>query len=265
MKHFTSRILMISPDKFRNNELTISDNSFQSRVSENISISDRAISEFERLKESISNRGVNVHAISDDSEFDTPDAVFPNNWISFHHSNRAVLYPMSALNRRFERKSSALKKLSDQGIKIDIIKDYSHFEKDDKYFTTGLKSEEGKTRIRFDEDPVKLSDVFVEPKTDELIDEAIHRGKKVKLNSPFRTPRGPKKFSVYVKTPKGTIKKVSFGDPNLRIKNANKKRAKSFRARHKCDQKKDRTTAGYWSCNVGRFAKKLGLKSSSSW
>jgi hypothetical protein len=139
------------------------------------------------------------------------------------------------------------------------------FEKDHKYFTTGLKSEEGKSRIRFDEDPVKLSDVFVEPKTDELIDEAIHRGKKVKLNSPFRTPRGPKKFSVYVKTPKGTIKKVSFGDPNLRIKNANKKRAKSFRARHKCDQKKDRTTAGYWSCNVGRFAKKLGLKSSSSW
>ena len=133
MKHFTSRILMISPDKFRNNELTISDNSFQSRVSENISISNRAISEFERLKESISNRGVNVHAISDDSEFDTPDAVFPNNWISFHHSNRAVLYPMSALNRRFERKSSALKKLSDQGIKIDIVKDYSHFENDDKY------------------------------------------------------------------------------------------------------------------------------------
>lgn len=124
---------MISPDKFRNNELTISDNSFQSRGLENISISDNAISEFERLKESILKRGVDVHAISDDSEFDTPDAVFPNNWISFHHPNRAVLYPMSALNRRFERKSSALKKLSDQGIKINIIKDYSHFEKDDKY------------------------------------------------------------------------------------------------------------------------------------
>lgn len=133
MKHFTSRILMISPDKFRNNELTISDNSFQSRGLENISISDNAISEFERLKESISKRGVDVHAISDDSQFDTPDAVFPNNWISFHQTNRAVLYPMSALNRRFERKSSVLKKLSDQGIKINIIKDYSHFEKDDKY------------------------------------------------------------------------------------------------------------------------------------
>ena len=126
MKHFTSRILMISPDKFRNNELTLSDNSFQSRVIKNTSISDRAISEFEILKESISKRGVDVHAISDDSEFDTPDAVFPNNWISFHHNNRAVLYPMFAINRRFERKSSALKKLSDQGIKIDIILSLIH-------------------------------------------------------------------------------------------------------------------------------------------
>ncbi len=99
----------------------------------------------------------------------------------------------------------------------------------------------------------------------EKLNEAKHIGKDVKLNSPFRTPGGPKKFAVYVKTPKGTIKKVTFGDPNLRVKNANKGRAKSFRARHKCDQKKDRTTAGYWSCNVGRYAKKLGLKSSSSW
>lgn len=99
----------------------------------------------------------------------------------------------------------------------------------------------------------------------ENLTEAVHRGKKVNLNSPFRTPGGSKKFAVYVKTPKGTIKKVTFGDPNLKIKNSNKERAKSFRARHKCDQKKDKTTAGYWSCNVGRYAKKLGLKSSKSW
>ena len=70
---------------------------------------------------------------------------------------------------------------------------------------------------------------------------------------------------LIIKTPKGTVKKVTFGDPNLRIKNASKGRAKSFRARHKCDQKKDRTTAGYWSCNVSRYRKKLGLKSSRSW
>lgn len=99
----------------------------------------------------------------------------------------------------------------------------------------------------------------------EIISEAKHHGKNVKLNSPFRTPGGPKKFAVYVKTPKGTIKKVTFGDPNLRVRNANKARAKSFRARHKCDQKKDRTKAGYWSCNVSRYRKKLGLKSSRSW
>lgn len=99
----------------------------------------------------------------------------------------------------------------------------------------------------------------------EILDEAKHRGKNVKLNKPFRTPGGPKKFAVYVKTPKGTVKKVTFGDPGLRVRNKNKGAAKSFRARHKCDQKKDRTTAGYWSCNVGRYAKQLGLSSSNAW
>ena len=99
----------------------------------------------------------------------------------------------------------------------------------------------------------------------EVLDEAKHRGKNVKLGKPFRTSGGPKKFAVYVKSPSGGIKKVTFGDPNLKIKNANKKAAKSFRARHKCSEKKDRTTAGYWSCNVGRFAKQLGLSSSRPW
>jgi len=101
---------------------------------------------------------------------------------------------------------------------------------------------------------------------EELLDEAKHRGKNVKLNKPFRTPGGPKKFAVYVKSPGGGVKKVTFGDSGkLRVRNSNKKAAKSFRARHKCDQKKDRTTAGYWSCNVGRYAKQLGLSSSNSW
>ena len=99
----------------------------------------------------------------------------------------------------------------------------------------------------------------------EQLNEAKHRGKDVKLNSPFRTPGGSKKFAVYVKTPRGTIKKVTFGDPNLRVRNANKKAAKSFRARHKCDQKKDRPTAGYWSCNVGRYGKSLGIVSKNKW
>ena len=100
---------------------------------------------------------------------------------------------------------------------------------------------------------------------EETINEAEHRGKNVKLNKPFRTPGGPKKFAVYVKSPGGNVKKVTFGDPNLRVRNRNKGAAKSFRARHKCDQKKDRTTAGYWSCNVGRYAKQLGLASKNAW
>ena len=97
---------------------------------------------------------------------------------------------------------------------------------------------------------------------DGMLEEAEYRGKKVNLGRPFRTPGGPKKFSVYVKNKSGNIVKVNFGDPNLRIKNANPKRAKSFRARHKCDQKKDRTTPGYWSCNVARYRDALGLTSS---
>jgi hypothetical protein len=131
--------------------------------------------------------------------------------------------------------------------------------KDDKWI---IESDLGKS-ITLDNGNVVYLDAPFE--IEETLTEAEHRGKNVKLNSPFRTPGGPKKFAVYVKTPGGGVKKVTFGDPNLRVKNANKARAKSFRARHKCDQKKDRTTAGYWSCNVGRYAKKLGLKSSRNW
>jgi len=128
-----------------------------------------------------------------------------------------------------------------------------------------VESDLGKKVLLENGDEVWLDAPMYEEEVEELLFEAKHHGKNVKLNSPFRTPGGPKKFAVYVKTPKGTIKKVTFGDPNLRVRNQNKARAKSFRARHNCDQKKDRTMAGYWSCNVARYAKKLGLKSSRSW
>lgn len=103
------------------------------------------------------------------------------------------------------------------------------------------------------------------PLEEDLMLEEKSKGKKHRLNSPFRTPGGPKKFAVYVKTAGGRVKKVTFGDPNMRVRNNNKARAKSFRARHKCGQKKDRTTAGYWSCNISRYRKALGLKSSRVW
>jgi len=80
--------------------------------------------------------------------------------------------------------------------------------------------------------------------------ESEYQGKTVSLGKPFRTPGGPKKFAVYVKNGKGNVVKVTFGDPNLSIKRDNPTRKKAFRARHKCSQKKDRTSAGYWSCRM---------------
>ena len=112
---------------------------------------------------------------------------------------------------------------------------------------------------------IYLDAPFIVEEDEEFINEVKHKGKNVNLGKPFRTPSGPKKFAVYVRKPGGGIKKVTFGDPKLKIKNSNKKAAKSFRARHNCKAKKDRTTAGYWSCNVGRYAKQLGLSSSNSW
>ena len=77
-----------------------------------------------------------------------------------------------------------------------------------------------------------------------------YQGRKVKLGKPFRTPDGPKKFSVYVKNKKGNVVKVNFGDPNMKIKKNIPERRKSFRARHNCDTAKDRTTPRYWSCKA---------------
>jgi hypothetical protein len=73
--------------------------------------------------------------------------------------------------------------------------------------------------------------------------------KKVKLNKPFRTPDGPKKFSVYVNNEKGNVVKVNFGDPNMEIRRDDDARRKSFRARHKCDTNPGpKYKARYWSC-----------------
>lgn len=78
---------------------------------------------------------------------------------------------------------------------------------------------------------------------------AEYKGKQVELDKPFRTPDGPKKFSVYVKNDLGNIVKVNFGDPNMEIKRDDLDRRKSFRARHKCDiDPGPKWKAKYWSC-----------------
>ncbi len=68
------------------------------------------------------------------------------------------------------------------------------------------------------------------------------------LNKPFRTPGGPKKFSVYVKNDKGNIVKVNFGSPDMEIKRDDPNRRKNFRARHNCDSPGPKWKARYWSC-----------------
>ena len=77
---------------------------------------------------------------------------------------------------------------------------------------------------------------------------ATKKKKNPKLNRPFRTPGGPKKFSVYVKNDKGNIVKVNFGDPNMKIKSNIPGRRKNFRARHNCENPGPKTKARYWSC-----------------
>lgn len=81
-------------------------------------------------------------------------------------------------------------------------------------------------------------------------EDAEYEGRKVTLNKPFRDTDGGKKFAVYVRNDKGNIVKVRFGDANMEIKRDDPERRKSFRARHNCDQKNDKTTPGYWSCKT---------------
>tara|TARA_R100000655_G_scaffold103270_1_gene149611 strand:+ start:946 stop:1206 length:261 start_codon:yes stop_codon:yes gene_type:complete len=82
---------------------------------------------------------------------------------------------------------------------------------------------------------------------------AEYKGKKVALNKPSRirkgqTSFGKKKFQVFVKNKNDNVVRVTFGDPNMRIRKNEPSRRKSFRARHRCSTAKDKTTARYWSC-----------------
>ena len=84
----------------------------------------------------------------------------------------------------------------------------------------------------------------------ENIDEAEAAEASKKLNKPFRTPNGPKKFSVYVKNDKGNVVKVNFGDPNMEIRRDDPERRKNYRARHNCDNPGPKWKANYWSCKM---------------
>ena len=135
MQQTTNTILMIRPIHFRMNEQTAVNNYYQ-KVLENISletVNANAQHEFDVYVDKLRNIGVNVIVVSDTNESDTPDSIFPNNWISFHENGTVGLYPMFAKNRRLERREDVLQQLEEQGFVIKNIVDYTSAEDEDVF------------------------------------------------------------------------------------------------------------------------------------
>jgi len=101
-----STLLMVKPASFVYNEQTAGSNSFQNKVVDetNSSIQEKAAAEFDNFVLKLKEAGIDIRVFNDSPSPITPDAIFPNNWISFHDNNSIVLYPMLAPNRRLERR-----------------------------------------------------------------------------------------------------------------------------------------------------------------
>lgn len=134
MKQTTNTILMIRPVNFRMNEQTAVNNYFQETLAiKNAEINAKAQEEFDAFVEKLKAVGVNVVVISDDINVDTPDSIFPNNWVSFHENGDVAIYPMFAENRRKERREDVFVKLEEAGFKINNITDYTTAEEQGVY------------------------------------------------------------------------------------------------------------------------------------
>lgn len=141
MKQTTNSILMIRPVAFRMNEQTAVNNYYQ-KVLDGLlpaTVNAKAQEEFDAFVEKLRNAGVDVTVVDDTLDPDTPDSIFPNNWISFHQNAEVVLYPMFAENRRAERREDILDTLEEKGFQIKSINDYTEAE-EDGYFLEGTGS-----------------------------------------------------------------------------------------------------------------------------
>ena len=141
MKQTTNSILMIRPVAFRMNEQTTINNYYQKVLNGLLpaTVNAKAQQEFDTFVEKLTAVGVDVTVVDDDSNLDTPDSVFPNNWISFHENGDVALYPMFAENRRAERREDILDMLEDKGFVINNIVDYTSAE-EDGFFLEGTGS-----------------------------------------------------------------------------------------------------------------------------
>lgn len=132
MNQTTNSILMIRPVAFRMNEQTAVNNYYQ-KVLDGLlpaTVNAKAQEEFDAFVKKLRSVGVNVIVVDDTLSPDTPDSIFPNNWISFHENGDVVLYPMFAENRRLERREEILDILEDEGFVINEIMDYTEAEMD---------------------------------------------------------------------------------------------------------------------------------------
>ena len=134
MKQITDTILMIRPVAFRMNEETSVNNYFQEDIDlKNSEINTKAQAEFDTFVAKLRGVGVNVIVENDDPLQDTPDSIFPNNWISFHANGTVGLYPMFAENRRRERREEIINRLEREGFDIKGFMDYTPAEEEGFY------------------------------------------------------------------------------------------------------------------------------------
>jgi len=131
----TDTVLMVRPVAFRYNEQTAKNNLYQqSQSGSDFTAQQKAREEFDNMVALLKQAGIHVIVIEDNQQTDTPDSVFPNNWITTHEDGTAVLYPMWASNRRMERRLEILTALKEiHGYNIKKVVDYSLYEKDGKF------------------------------------------------------------------------------------------------------------------------------------
>ena len=131
---------MIRPVAFRMNEETAVNNYFQEDIDiKNSDINTKAQAEFDTFVKKLRAVGVNVIVENDDLKMDTPDSVFPNNWVSFHANGIVGLFPMFAENRRRERREEVIDRLESEGFLIEGFMDYTSAE-EEGYFLEGTGS-----------------------------------------------------------------------------------------------------------------------------
>ncbi|MBK9257453.1 MAG: amidinotransferase [Saprospiraceae bacterium] len=141
MQQLTRNIMMIRPANFGFNEQTAENNAFQSKESIHSidALRQIAIEEFDVMVALLRSKGINIIVIEDTPEPIKPDAVFPNNWISFHENGTLITYPMFAPNRRIERREDIIEKIEEK-FRINYRYSFEFYEDEDEIFLEGTGS-----------------------------------------------------------------------------------------------------------------------------